>query len=301
MSNIHRIRWIDQQIRSKAFPNCKTIAEQFEISIRQASRDIEYLRYSLDAPLEYCHEHQGYFYQEDAFSLPSLFISQEDRSMLSYLAGQYRLSESDQALRLAELLQKLSGDQENETASSWPLPEFPAHPSLVKKYHTLDRAMKEKAKVQMKYFSSSNDITTRIVHPYHWLQSFGHLYLLAFCEKRTDIRMFRLDRIRKSQNLSETFTLAPDFNIKRFTEISSRRFCQPYHAIVQWDRAITLPMNSAFQAKALADHTFEIQFESSAKLFTGLISLMEPFKILDPPWLKEQYKRFLKRFTEKNV
>jgi predicted DNA-binding transcriptional regulator YafY len=300
MSNIHRIRWIDQQIRSRAYPNCKTIAEQFEISIRQASRDIEYLRYSLDAPLEYCHEHQGYFYQEDAFSLPSLFISKEDRSVLSYLAGQYRLSESDQAIRLAQLLQKLSGDLDNETVSAWPLPELPANPSIVKKYHLLDRATKEKAKVQMKYFSSSNDITTRIIHPYQWLQSFGHLYLIAFCESRKDTRMFRLDRIRKIRCLSETFTLAPDFNKKRFKEISSRRFCAPYHATIQWDKAISIPLSSAFQSKALSDHTFELHFESSAQLFSNLISLMEPFNILSPPWLKEQYNRFLKRFTEKN-
>ncbi|HOI25507.1 MAG TPA: WYL domain-containing protein [Caldisericia bacterium] len=301
MSNIHRIRWIDQQIRNRAYPNCKTIAEQFEISIRQASRDIEYLRYSLDAPLEYCHEHQGYCYQEDAFALPSLFITKEDRKVLSYLAGQYRMNSSDQALRLAELLQKISGELEGEAALSWPVPELPLHPSLVKKYHLLDRAMKEKTKVHMKYFSNSNDITTRTIHPYQWLQSFGNLYLIAFCEKRKDTRMFRLDRIRKLQALSETYVVASDFNSKRFRDISSRRLCQPYQAIIQWDRAIVLPMSSAFQSKTLPNHTHEVQFESSKQLFSSLLSLAEPFKIISPPWLKDQYDRFLRLFSEKNA
>lgn len=47
MSNLHRILWIDQEIRRGGYPNSRTIAEQFEISPRQAARDIEYLRYSL--------------------------------------------------------------------------------------------------------------------------------------------------------------------------------------------------------------------------------------------------------------
>ena len=52
MSNLHRIQWIDAQIRAERFPNCSTIARKFEITRRQASRDIEYLRYSLGAPVE---------------------------------------------------------------------------------------------------------------------------------------------------------------------------------------------------------------------------------------------------------
>lgn len=110
MSNIHRIRWIDQQIRNKAYPNCKTIADHFEISIRQASRDIEYLRYSLEAPLEYHHERLGYFYQQDAFSLPSLFISKEDRDALHFIAKHYQQAESSQAKHLADLLISISGE-----------------------------------------------------------------------------------------------------------------------------------------------------------------------------------------------
>lgn len=60
MSNLHRIQWIDKQLRAKGYPYARTIAERLEISTRQAARDIEYMRYSLGAPIEYCPSMKGY-------------------------------------------------------------------------------------------------------------------------------------------------------------------------------------------------------------------------------------------------
>ena len=51
MSNMHRIHWFDEQIRSGRFPNSSWLARDFEISRRQAQRDIEYMASSLRAPL----------------------------------------------------------------------------------------------------------------------------------------------------------------------------------------------------------------------------------------------------------
>lgn len=50
MSNMHRIHWFDEQIRSGRFPNSSWLAREFEISRRQAQRDIEYMAISLRAP-----------------------------------------------------------------------------------------------------------------------------------------------------------------------------------------------------------------------------------------------------------
>ena len=108
MSNLHRIQWIDAQIRAKHYPNSRCIAEQFEISTRQASRDIEYLRYSMGAPLEYSAQHNGYYYSSDAFTLPHLFIGEEDKAALVYLAEQYGSLKNATAARLAELFGKLT-------------------------------------------------------------------------------------------------------------------------------------------------------------------------------------------------
>ncbi|WDQ32988.1 hypothetical protein PTQ21_01180 [Paenibacillus marchantiae] len=67
MSNMHRIHWFDEQIRSGRFPNSSWLAREFEISRRQAQRDIEYMAISLRAPLVNIAKYRG---------LQHLFISE---------------------------------------------------------------------------------------------------------------------------------------------------------------------------------------------------------------------------------
>ena len=52
-------------------------------------RDIEYLRYSLGAPVEYEYERNGYFYKEAGFEIPKEKITSEDVSLLAELSLSY--------------------------------------------------------------------------------------------------------------------------------------------------------------------------------------------------------------------
>ncbi len=89
MPAIHRLQWIDAQIRAGAFPNAKTLGEAFEISRRQALRDFEYLRDSLGAPLEYSALKRGYTYGKDSFTLPGPYVTEAQRATLGSLAAYY--------------------------------------------------------------------------------------------------------------------------------------------------------------------------------------------------------------------
>lgn len=51
MPMLHRIQWVDAQIRAGRYPNARALAAAFEISHRQALRDLAYMRDSLGAPL----------------------------------------------------------------------------------------------------------------------------------------------------------------------------------------------------------------------------------------------------------
>ena len=75
MSNMHRIAWLDANIRGERYPDSRKLAEKFEISTRQAQRDIEYLKYTMGAPLEYLPSKKGYFYSNKTFLLPTNMIS----------------------------------------------------------------------------------------------------------------------------------------------------------------------------------------------------------------------------------
>lgn len=119
MSNLHRIIWIDEQLRCMRFPDRKSIAEKFEISIRQAARDIEYMKDSLGAPIEYSAVERGYYYQEGStFKLPAQYITETDRTLLRKLADEYAMYGSSEAAQIAGLFQRLTFRPKNNQEPS---------------------------------------------------------------------------------------------------------------------------------------------------------------------------------------
>ena len=75
-----RIQWLHKKIANNYYPNAMRLAERFDISHRQAQRDVDYLKKKLGAPMEYSLEHKGYYYTEQ-YSLPLVLSSDNDDSL----------------------------------------------------------------------------------------------------------------------------------------------------------------------------------------------------------------------------
>ncbi|RAV19275.1 hypothetical protein [Paenibacillus contaminans] len=82
MGNMHRILWFDEQVRYGKYPNSGHLSEHFEISVRQACRDIEYLTNTLSAPLVYNPKKRGYQYEDKTYVLPALMLTASDIQMI---------------------------------------------------------------------------------------------------------------------------------------------------------------------------------------------------------------------------
>ncbi|MCU6794260.1 hypothetical protein OB236_19315 [Paenibacillus sp. WQ 127069] len=82
---MHRILWFDEQVRYGKYPNSGHLSERFEISVRQACRDIEYLTNTLGAPLSYSAKRRGYRYEDQTYVLPALLLTAEDVRMIKDL------------------------------------------------------------------------------------------------------------------------------------------------------------------------------------------------------------------------
>ena len=72
------------------------------------------------------------------------------------------------------------------------------------KYNILSRAIKEKKKVEILYYSYEKGENIRIIHPIDLYLYCDSWYISAFCELRQDMRHFELKRIRKIK-LTEEF------------------------------------------------------------------------------------------------
>lgn len=74
-----------------------------------------------------------------------------------------------------------------------------------KKYNVLTRAIKEKRKVKILYYSYDKGENERIIDPAEMFLFQDGWYCAAFCEKRQDIRHFELKRIIKYELLDEIY------------------------------------------------------------------------------------------------
>ena len=77
-----RLLFIDQKLRDSSrggkLPNCTSLADEWETSPRTIQRDIEFLKWEMDAPIEYDRSRHGYYYSEPDFVLPALRIGEGD-------------------------------------------------------------------------------------------------------------------------------------------------------------------------------------------------------------------------------
>ncbi|MCM3761172.1 transcriptional regulator [Alkalihalobacillus oceani] len=82
---------------------------------------------------------------------------------------------------------------------------------------SLLRAVFENKALEVDYYAISRDESSRrVIHPYYILPRSGHLYVIAKCLLRKDIRIFRVDRIATATLLDKTFSIPRNFDINDY-------------------------------------------------------------------------------------
>ena len=289
MSNMHRIVWLDAQIRGDRFPDSRRLAEKYEISVRQAQRDIEYLKYTMGAPLEYSAAKRGYYYGDKTFLLPAAVISDQDKQLLAYVANRYRMTGGTEAKRLADLFARLgSGTGEYEdNGTSIHLPVLQLKPEEAESYNFLSTALDRRCKVEMIYTDECARTTERIFHPYKLFNRDRNAYAAGYCELRSEIRTFRVSRMRRLVLLEDTYVIPEYFNENIYEQGKGFLYRSPYSALIVLDRT---PEQGAFRLRfeQVEEKLFRFFFDSSDEILDALLLYKDRFSILSPNWLKEK-------------
>ncbi len=227
-----RLFRIYEKIREGTFPNVEYLSKEEEVSERTIKRDIQTLKYTLDAPISYSKSRNGYYLTKNwEFPFPelstgeilTLFIA---NNLLKDLKGT-PLYET--GLTLSKKLEKLLPervsikDREIEEMLSISFQPIKIKKDIVDIFDKLFNSIRERNSVLIKYYTISRDEETeRIVDPYHLYNFEGVWYLVAYCHKRGEVRDFALDRINGITVLKEKFNFKEDFNIKEYLQKSFR-------------------------------------------------------------------------------
>jgi predicted DNA-binding transcriptional regulator YafY len=81
------------------------------------------------------------------------------------------------------------------------------------------RAIADRRTVQIRYLSASSGKTgRREVDPYHLWYAAGGLYLIGYCHRRRDVRMFAVERIRSLTITDHPYQLPLGFDVEAYVQ-----------------------------------------------------------------------------------
>ena len=219
-----RFVWFDDQVKGRKFPNATSLSEQFEISTKTAQRDIDFMRDRLLCPLDYDSSQKGYYYDDETFSLPMVYLSSEElsslliaRKMLQDISGGFIGDEISSIIgKITNVLNKhiATGDKIDDTFS-FQLIEYSPAPEQVFKA-VLEGCLKKRCLSFTYYSPATEEKSGRIVEPYHLFNYMGTWHTIGYCHLRKDIRDFALSRISEAKVLAKSFKTPADFNFKKY-------------------------------------------------------------------------------------
>ena len=216
--------WFDTQVRKKSYPNASSLAGQFEISTKTAQRDIDFMRDRLLCPLQYDPSRKGYYYDDETFSLPMVYLSSAELSslliakkILQDVSGGYIGDEITTVLeKITNVLNRhMSTGNRIDDAFSFQLIQYSPPPEAVFRV-VLEGCLRQK-RLSFNYQSPAREEKSlRKVDPYHLFNYMGTWHLIGHCHLRETIRDFALGRITGATILDEAFIIPADFDVKHY-------------------------------------------------------------------------------------
>ncbi len=258
-----RLLFIDKRIGEGRYPNCGSLAEEWEVSSKTIQRDLEYMRYQLDAPLEYSARHRGYFYTEKNFNLPAISIKESDLFAI-YLAEELLQNYKDTPIyeSLRSIFAKIQDSlpEKNSLTLSPADTRFSVFlpPNTTIRagiWETVFLGLRQLKRLKIIYQTPGKDPATRKFDPYHAVRYSGDWYIIGFCHQRERVLTFSLSRILQATLLGESFSIPMDYD---FHQVSSSRFG------IHWG-ATEEHVKIHFSAEA-AQYVLERQWHPSQKI-----------------------------------
>ena len=194
MSKISNVILMLQLLENGRKYNIKELSDKLEVSermIRIYKEELEKAGIYIDTIMG---PYGGYVLNQ-SIRIPARKFSKEDYDFLHNLIVDENLKE-----RLDIIADKVRGVYFGSKNENRELKD-----DIKNSYNILTRAIKEKRKVRILYYSYGTGENERVIDPAEMFLFQDGWYCAAFCEKKQDIRHFELKRIINYELLNETY------------------------------------------------------------------------------------------------
>jgi predicted DNA-binding transcriptional regulator YafY len=219
------------QLQSKRLVTSSFLAKKFDVSVRTIYRDIRTLEES-GVPIV-VEEGKGYMLME-GYQLPPVMFTEEEANAL-ITAEQLLLKNKDKSLVTAyqnattkiKSVLRHSHKEKTELLSERILVRANNDKEITSHYLiTLQTVITSYSLIDITYLSLKNELTKRILEPFALYTTQDKWLLIAYCRKREDFRVFRIDQIQKLNVLNENFT-PHDMTLQQYFEICRTKQSTP--------------------------------------------------------------------------
>lgn len=199
MSKISNVITMLELLQSGKKYSIKELSDKLEVSermIRIYKEDLDKAGIFIDTIMG---PYGGYVLSQPV-KLPQRKFNQKEIKLLDEYINHEKSVEKKEQLR--ELQEKVKGIYSSNKER---LEEVKIKDELGKKYNVLTRAIKEKRKVKILYYSYGKGENERVIDPIELFLFQDGWYCAAFCERKKDIRHFELKRIINYELLEEKY------------------------------------------------------------------------------------------------
>lgn len=188
---------------SKKFIHAKDIAEKYDVTVRTIYRDIDTLTLA-GIPIYSQRGSQAGFYIDANYKLNTLLFSNEEKKIIQELSRS--MSTTYHNIAFENLEKKMSYFLENENidTSSYFF-DFTMWKMKKEIFDEIEKALNNSKILLLEYTNFQNEVSTRRIEPINLVYKSHIWYLYGFCQKRNDLRLFRVSRIRNLRILDVNF------------------------------------------------------------------------------------------------
>ena len=198
---INRLFETVHMLLNKKSLTARELAEHFEVSIRTVYRDIETLTFA-GIPVYSTRGKNGGIKLLDEYVLDKSIISKDEQNDILYALQSLKAANYPE---VEETLEKLSVIF-NKTSGNWIEVDFSEYGNEQKElFENIKNAIINKKVINFEYYNSQGIKSDRSAEPLKLKFKVRAWYLFAFCRKSSEMRLFKIRRIKKLSVTEEVF------------------------------------------------------------------------------------------------
>jgi predicted DNA-binding transcriptional regulator YafY len=222
---LRRAAWALARLRAGLPLKASDLASHFEISLRTAYRDLDFLRDEWRVPLEFDRSQCSFQLTEPTTLLIPVTLSRGEAVAMQFaerVLAQYRGTPFEADLRSAfrkvrDLLPEHMSVSTETMDAMLSLDLGPVNVPDVEIFRTLLTAHRQRLIVRVIYRSLASGRTrTRLLRPYHFFNHRGDWYVAAWDSVRRDVRDFALHRIRRITVTTASYDIPDAFDLRAY-------------------------------------------------------------------------------------